>query len=310
MLHQKETESNISTSHKDLSLVTKRLVLISWIPTLEIQCWVFEMNHKYWLWYEDRETGLVILMLKCWNTPWEERMMSQKKEHFAMSICCYWWLVVFFVLNCKFSTFNWVEVERIDINEFFSHPLGSYSSNSLCFLIITLLCILLCPWKGRPLQLGFSWVSWNNSHLVAPLVKVLSSFERRRMKPPSVFGWRRKIFHIYFGFSYVKLTSFTSYPGYESDGISSRPTVREQLANLVQDRDDDFTIPLGKNLKKVTAKFLTISQKRNIRRQSYLNEVSQRNDSVFFATIGAFVILPPIIILGIAIATGYVQLFP
>ncbi|XP_047969119.1 uncharacterized protein LOC125212878 [Salvia hispanica] len=95
--------------------------------------------------------------------------------------------------------------------------------------------------------------------------------------------------------------------GYESDG---GPTIREQLANLVGDRDDDFTIPLGKNLKKVTAKFLTTSQKRNIRRQSYLNEVSRRNDSVFFATIGAFVILPPIVILGIAIATGYVQLFP
>ncbi|KAG8364780.1 hypothetical protein BUALT_Bualt18G0034400 [Buddleja alternifolia] len=102
----------------------------------------------------------------------------------------------------------------------------------------------------------------------------------------------------------------SSVAGYKSDSSSSRPTIREQLANLVGDRDDDFSIPLGKNLKKVTAKFLTISQKRNIRRQDYLNEVSQRNDSVFFATIGAFVILPPIVILGIAIATGYVQLFP
>ncbi|KAK6120666.1 hypothetical protein DH2020_045587 [Rehmannia glutinosa] len=102
----------------------------------------------------------------------------------------------------------------------------------------------------------------------------------------------------------------TSVDGYESDGSSSRPTIREQLANLVGGRDDDFSLPLGKNLKKVSAKFLTISQKRNIRRQAYLNEVSQRNDSVFFATIGAFVILPPVVILGIAIATGYVQLFP
>ena len=79
---------------------------------------------------------------------------------------------------------------------------------------------------------------------------------------------------------------------------------------MAGDRDEDFSIPLGKNLKKVSAKFLTISQKRNIRRQEYLNEVSQRNDSVFFATIGAFVILPPIVILGIAVITGYVQLFP
>ena len=79
---------------------------------------------------------------------------------------------------------------------------------------------------------------------------------------------------------------------------------------LAGDRDYDFTIPLGKNLKKVSPKFLTISQKRNIRRQTYLNEVSQRNDSVFFATVGAFIIVPPFIILGIAILTGYVQLFP
>lgn len=92
--------------------------------------------------------------------------------------------------------------------------------------------------------------------------------------------------------------------------MSRNLTIRDQLAQLVGERDDDFIIPLGKNLKKVSPKFLTISQKRNIKRQAYLNEVSQRNDSVFFATIGAFVILPPIIILGIAIITGYVQLFP
>ncbi|KAK4275583.1 hypothetical protein QN277_018639 [Acacia crassicarpa] len=103
----------------------------------------------------------------------------------------------------------------------------------------------------------------------------------------------------------------SSVSGYESDGSSGKFTIREQLAQLVGDRDDDFSIALGKkNLKKVSAKFLTISQKRNIRRQTYLNEVSQRNDSVFFATIGAFVILPPFIILGIAVLTGYVQLFP
>ena len=99
-------------------------------------------------------------------------------------------------------------------------------------------------------------------------------------------------------------------PGYESDGSSGKLTIREQLVRLVGDRDDDFTIPLGKNLKKVSPKLLTISQKRNIRRQAYMDEVSQRNDSVFFATVGAFIIVPPFIILGVAILTGYVQLFP
>ncbi|KAL2483456.1 hypothetical protein Fot_44900 [Forsythia ovata] len=107
----------------------------------------------------------------------------------------------------------------------------------------------------------------------------------------------------------------SSVNGYESDGSSGRLssdrlTIRDQLANLVGDRDDDFSVPLGKSLKKFSPKFLTISQRRNIKRQAYLNEVSQRNDSVFFATIGAFVLFPPLIILGIAIATGYVQLFP
>lgn len=98
--------------------------------------------------------------------------------------------------------------------------------------------------------------------------------------------------------------------GYESDGSSRKLAIRDQLAQLIGDRDDDFSIPLGKNLKKVSAKLLTVSQKRNIKRQAYLDEVSQRNDTVFFATIGAFVILPPLIILAIAILTGYVQLFP
>ncbi|XP_022850019.1 uncharacterized protein LOC111372080 [Olea europaea var. sylvestris] len=102
----------------------------------------------------------------------------------------------------------------------------------------------------------------------------------------------------------------SSVNGYESDGSSDKLTIRNQLAKLVGDRDDDFSVPLGKNLKKFSAKFLTISQRRNIKRQAYLNEVSRRNDSVFFATIGAFVLFPPLIILGIAIATGYVQLFP
>ncbi|KAK1404827.1 Vacuolar protein sorting-associated protein 16-like protein [Heracleum sosnowskyi] len=102
----------------------------------------------------------------------------------------------------------------------------------------------------------------------------------------------------------------SSADGSRSGGNNTKLTIRDQLAQLVGNRDDDFTIPLGKDLKKISPKFLTISQKRNIRRQTYLNEVSQRNDSSFFATIGAFVLLPPLLILGIAIATGYVQLFP
>ncbi|CAH9148409.1 unnamed protein product [Cuscuta epithymum] len=109
-----------------------------------------------------------------------------------------------------------------------------------------------------------------------------------------------------------KLTSSSpDVNGNESDGGSSnQSSIRDQLTKLVGDRDDDFTIPLGKNLKSFTPKFLTISQKRNMRRQAYLDEVSRRNDSAFFAKIGSFIILPPFIILGIALANGYVHLLP
>ncbi|KAJ6821639.1 uncharacterized protein M6B38_389060 [Iris pallida] len=107
-----------------------------------------------------------------------------------------------------------------------------------------------------------------------------------------------------------QLTSSTSPgSGTESTVSPSRPTIREQLSDLVGDRRGEFSLPLGKRLA-ATQSTLTISQKRNIKRQAYLNEVSGRNDTVFFATIGAFVILPPIVILLVAILTGYVQLFP
>lgn len=105
-----------------------------------------------------------------------------------------------------------------------------------------------------------------------------------------------------------QLSTSTSPSGYTSDGNYQELTIREKLIELVGDRDDDFVLRLGKKLK--VPKLLTVSQKRNIKRQAYLNEVSRRNDSTFFATIGAFVLLPPLIILGVAIATGYVQLFP
>ncbi|KAF3443570.1 hypothetical protein FNV43_RR13257 [Rhamnella rubrinervis] len=44
-----------------------------------------------------------------------------------------------------------------------------------------------------------------------------------------------------------QLTSTSSsVDGYESDGSSGKLTIRDQLAQLVGDRDDDFNIPLGK----------------------------------------------------------------
>ncbi|XP_047059723.1 uncharacterized protein LOC124666429 isoform X3 [Lolium rigidum] len=91
-------------------------------------------------------------------------------------------------------------------------------------------------------------------------------------------------------------------------------TIREQLAALYGDRGDEFTftLPLGKRLRQglKTLNALTVSQRRNIKRQALLTKVSGRNDSVFFATVGVFVLGPPIAILAIAVLTGYVQLLP
>ncbi|KAG6504218.1 hypothetical protein ZIOFF_036549 [Zingiber officinale] len=105
-----------------------------------------------------------------------------------------------------------------------------------------------------------------------------------------------------------QLASPTS-EGYEGVDGGLRRTVREQLSEAVGGRGGEFTLPLGKKLK-ASLSSLTVSQRRNIKRQAYLNEVGQRNDSAFFATVGAFVLLPPLAILAAAVATGYVQLFP
>lgn len=92
-----------------------------------------------------------------------------------------------------------------------------------------------------------------------------------------------------------------------------RSTIREQLSALANGKVvDEFTLPLGKKLKEGLKSLnkLTVSQRRNIKRQALLTQVSGRNDSLFFATVGAFVLVPPFAILAIAVITGYVQLFP
>lgn len=91
-----------------------------------------------------------------------------------------------------------------------------------------------------------------------------------------------------------------------------RATIREQLSALANGKVDEFTLPLGKRLKEGLKRLnsLTVSQRRNIKRQALLTQVSGRNDSVFFATVGAFVLVPPLAILAIGVLTGYIQLFP
>lgn len=88
-----------------------------------------------------------------------------------------------------------------------------------------------------------------------------------------------------------------------------KTTIAEQLANKTTTNSQDAAVPLCKK-EPMEYDDLTISQKRNIRRQQYLDQVSKRNDVPFFTTVALFVILPPVIILGVAVATGYVDLLP
>jgi hypothetical protein len=48
---------------------------------------------------------------------------------------------------------------------------------------------------------------------------------------------------------------------------------------------------------------------RKQKRREYMAKVGKRNDSSFFASIGALVLIPPLAILGFAIATGYIDIF-
>ncbi|MCO5580944.1 hypothetical protein L7F22_034818 [Adiantum nelumboides] len=96
--------------------------------------------------------------------------------------------------------------------------------------------------------------------------------------------------------------------GREKDGDKS--TIGEQLAKkVVVNTEDEVAIPLGKQIP-LEYDDLTMAQKRNIRRQKYLDQVSKRNDASFFAAIALFVVLPPAVILGVAVATGYINFLP
>jgi hypothetical protein len=95
---------------------------------------------------------------------------------------------------------------------------------------------------------------------------------------------------------------------YVSLGLE-KGSIGEQLASKVPLENKSAVVPL---VKRVPMEYddLTISQKRNIRRQKYLDQVSQRNDAPLFIAIALSVVLPPAIILGIAIGTGYIDLLP
>lgn len=93
--------------------------------------------------------------------------------------------------------------------------------------------------------------------------------------------------------------------------IGSRRTIAQQLAaDLESGEAEEVTVPLGSGKLDLMATDLTVSQKRNIRRQDYMNKVAERNDAPFFTAVALFVLVPPAAILGVAVATGYVDLFP
>ncbi|GJP84328.1 hypothetical protein CLOP_g14395 [Closterium sp. NIES-67] len=70
-------------------------------------------------------------------------------------------------------------------------------------------------------------------------------------------------------------------------------------------------LPLGGRRRVLSASYplaaWTPAQKRNLARATLLSRVGERNDSPLFATIGALVLGPPLVILAVAFFTGYVD---
>jgi hypothetical protein len=90
-----------------------------------------------------------------------------------------------------------------------------------------------------------------------------------------------------------------------------RKTIAQQLEEDVEVKEaEEVTIALGNGKLDSNSSYLTISQKRNIRRQDYLNKVSKRDDAPFFTIVALCVLAPPAAILGVAVATGYIDLLP
>ncbi|XP_024537817.1 uncharacterized protein LOC112348823 [Selaginella moellendorffii] len=93
-----------------------------------------------------------------------------------------------------------------------------------------------------------------------------------------------------------------------SSSSSSSNTIASKLVDRYGNSEEgsDFSVPLVYSRYKKPK----ISVQRNIKRQEYLDKVSQRDDSGTFATIGLFVLVPPLAILAVAIAVGYVNILP
>lgn len=99
--------------------------------------------------------------------------------------------------------------------------------------------------------------------------------------------------------------------GARAGARSAARTIAEQLAESSAEssgeEDEDLVVPLGRRRRPASASELTLAQRRNIRRQALLDKVSQRNDAPFFAGLALLVLLPPLCILGVAVASGLIE---
>ncbi|CAI7900350.1 unnamed protein product [Closterium sp. NIES-53] len=98
------------------------------------------------------------------------------------------------------------------------------------------------------------------------------------------------------------------------DASAPRLTVAQKLQLQMSSPTslpDGTTIPLpiGGRRRVLSASYplaaWTPAQKRNLARATLLNKVGERNDSPLFATIGALVLGPPVVILAVAFFSGY-----
>ncbi|KEH22253.1 hypothetical protein MTR_7g035145 [Medicago truncatula] len=69
--------------------------------------------------------------------------------------------------------------------------------------------------------------------------------------------------------------------GYESDGSSQRLRIREQLEQLVGERDDDFSLPIGKNFKERAFGLLPARNRKSVRLKKQITEKAATRNPIY-----------------------------
>eukprot|EP00850_Spirogloea_muscicola_P021777 SM000261S09976 [mRNA] locus=s261:6583:7508:- [translate_table: standard] len=93
-----------------------------------------------------------------------------------------------------------------------------------------------------------------------------------------------------------------SEPGDSRRRQAGAASIAEQLKGKLEESNEEDEVRLA-----LVRPELTISQRRNIRRQAYLDTVAKRNDVPLFLGIGLAILLPPAGILGYLLLAGFIE---